>query len=136
MPLRRYQELIQLSTFEERFEYLSLRGGVGDATFGFDRFMNQQFYRSAEWKRVRNEVIARDVGLDLGIEGHEIHARILIHHMNPMTPNDISQGNAEILHPDYLITTCHDTHNAIHYGDSSLLQQPFVERTPGDTKLW
>ncbi len=133
---RRYAELRQLHTFEERFEYLALRGSVGEATFGFDRYMNQMFYRSREWKLVRSHVIARDVGCDLGIEGYEIHDRVFIHHMTPMTPEDIEHGASEILDPEFLITTTHQTHNAIHYGDANLLARPLVERRMGDTKLW
>jgi hypothetical protein len=136
MRIRSYRELRRIPTFEERFDYLALRGGVGDATFGFDRYINQQFYRSTEWRHIRQTVIARDLGLDLGVEGHEIYDKILIHHMNPMTPDEIEHGDSSILNPDFLITTCHATHNAIHYGDRSLLPQPMVERRPGDTRLW
>lgn len=133
---RTYSELSLLETFEERFRYLALKGTVGDATFGFDRYMNQQFYRSAEWRHIRNRVIVRDNGCDLGIEGHEIYTGLYIHHMNPMTVDDIKHSESRILDPDNLITTCHRTHNAIHYGDERLLIQPYVERRPGDTKLW
>jgi hypothetical protein len=98
--------------------------------------MNQGFYTSREWRNIRHEVIARDEGLDLGVEGYEIYDKIYIHHMNPMTPEDIEEGNADILNLDYLITTSHRTHNAIHYGKKDLLRQPLVERKPGDTKLW
>jgi len=136
MRIRTYRELRRLRTFEERFEYLSLRGQVGEATFGFDRYMNQQFYRSTEWKQIRQKVIARDLGLDLGVEGHEIYDKIIIHHMNPMRAEEIEHGDSAILEPDFLITTTHATHNAIHYGDSSLLPQPMVDRRPGDTRLW
>lgn len=136
MKTRNYRELRRLSTFDERFDYLSLRAGVGDATFGFDRYLNQQFYRSVEWRQVRQHVIARDLGMDLGVEGHEIFDKVLIHHMNPMTADQIEAGDFAILDPDVLITTCHATHNAIHYGDRSLLPQPLVERRPGDTMLW
>lgn len=134
--LRNYRELSRLKTFEERFRYLSLRGSVGDATFGYDRFMNQKFYTSTEWRQLRSLVISRDLGLDLGVENHEIHDRIIIHHMNPMVVDDIKHGNDDILNPDYLITTCHNTHNAIHYGDERLLSKEFVPRQAGDTKLW
>lgn len=124
-------------TFDERFDYLNLAGqGIGAATFGFDRHVNQKFYRSREWQQIRNEVIVRDNGCDLGIEGHEIHARILIHHMNPMDITDIEAGDERILDPQYLITTTHTTHNAIHFGNKLTLPKPFVERTRGDTKLW
>lgn len=136
MRNRSYTELSRLETFEERFRYLSLRGDVGQSTFGFDRWMGQQFYRSREWKIARREVILRDNGCDLGVEGHEIPILLLVHHMNPMTPSDIENGADYILDPEFLITTAFDTHNAIHYGDESLLKKPFVERQPGDTKLW
>lgn len=133
--IRHYSELRRLDTFEERFEYLELKGSVGQSTFGFDRWINQQFYRSYEWDKVRSRVIARDGGCDLGIPGYEIHSGLLIHHMNPMTADDIKHGEEWILDPEYLITTTLNTHNAIHYGDRSLLPH-FVERKPGDTKLW
>lgn len=136
MMIRTYRELRRIDTFEERYRYLALRGRVGDSTFGFDRYMNQQFYVSKEWKDVRHHVIVRDNGCDLGIDGYEIHERIYIHHMNPMTPEEIKQGLDCILDPEFLITTTHLTHNAIHYGDERLLRKPFVERRPGDTKLW
>lgn len=134
--IRTYSELRRLSTFEDRFEYLRLGGSVGRATFGFERYVNQSFYRSAEWKRVRHQVIARDLGLDLGVDGHEIHDRVIIHHMNPMSVDEIENGEAHILDTNFLITTTHRTHNAIHYGDYSLLPKPLVERRPGDTRLW
>ena len=136
MKIRTYQELTQYTTFEERYRYLRLVGQVGVATFGYDRFINQQFYRSHEWKVVRDHVIARDLGRDLGIEGYDIHGRILVHHMNPITHDDLDKGAQTVLHPNYLITTTHNTHNAIHFGDESLLLLPPVERRPGDTKLW
>lgn len=131
-----YSELRRIATFEERFRYLSLQGSVGRSTFGFDRWINQQFYTSREWKQVRQFVIARDEGCDLGVEGFEIHAQLLIHHMNPMTPEDIVHEEAWILDPEFLITTQHNTHNAIHYGDESLLPRKRVDRRPGDTRLW
>lgn len=134
--IRTYEELIQHDTFEERFEYLSLQGNVGRSTFGFDRYLNQGFYRSNEWRQLRNYVILRDDGCDLGIEGFEIHGRLLIHHMNPVTPNDIRRKDMSLLDPEFLITTTHRTHNAIHYGDKSLLAQPLIERKRGDTRLW
>lgn len=133
---RSYRELRRLETFEERFEYLSLRSVVGDSTFGFDRYINQNFYTSTVWRQVRHRVIARDLGCDLGIEGHELHDKIIIHHMNPMTPQDIIDGDESILDPNFLISVSHNTHNAIHYGDASLLPKEFVPRRPGDTKLW
>ena len=134
--IRRYSELRHIPTFEERFEYLKLNGSVGRETFGFDRYINQRFYTSKEWRDIRHHVIARDLGLDLGAEGYEINSRILIHHMNPIVVDDILHKNDAILDPEFLITTCHNTHNAIHYGDSSLLPKPLVERSRGDTKLW
>lgn len=136
MRTRSYSELRRLTTFEERFDYLSLRGGVGEATFGFDRWINQHFYRSREWKQVRDYVILRDQACDLGIPGYEIHAQLLVHHMNPVTPDDLIGGEAWVLDPEYLITTTHRTHNAIHYGDLSLIPRGPVERRPGDTRLW
>lgn len=136
MISRSYQELLSYETFEERFRYLSLGGEVGADTFGFDRYLNQSFYASREWKRIRQQVIARDEGRDLALPGHEIYDRIYVHHMNPMTPDDIKHGNDDILDPDFLICVTHQTHNAIHYGDERALPRPFVERRPGDTKLW
>lgn len=133
---RTFLELIKLETFEERFRYLSLKGSVGRATFGFDRYLNQKFYSSREWKQIRSYVITRDEGMDLGVDGYEIHSDILIHHMNPLRPEDIFNKSDIILDPMYLITTSHRTHNAIHFGDASLLPKPFVPRQPGDTLLW
>ena len=133
---RSYSEMLTFKTFEDRYEYLKLRSSVGKATFGFDRYINQKFYNSTQWKQVRNHVIARDSGLDLGVDGYEIYDKILIHHMNPMRVEDIDLGISDILNPEYLISTTHKTHNAIHYGDRSLLVQPLVERSRNDTKLW
>ena len=134
--IRSYSELRRLETFKERWEYLALRGRVGASTFGFDRYMNQQFYMSAEWRNLRHFVIVRDNACDLGIEGRDVHSRLVIHHMNPMTVDHIKDGDDSILDPEYLIATAHLTHNAIHYGDESLLPKPFTERTRGDTRLW
>jgi hypothetical protein len=125
-----------LETFEERFEYLKLVGDVGRSTFGFDRYINQKFYMSYEWKRVRDMVIIRDNGCDLGISGYEIGAGMLIHHMNPMTIDDIRHGESWILEPEYLITTTKNTHNRIHYGDEKNIPKVVTSRNPGDTKLW
>lgn len=136
MRTRRYSELSLLSTFEDRFEYLKLDGSVGRSTFGFDRYINQGFYRSREWKNTRSRVISRDNGCDLGIPGYEIHVELLVHHMNPMIPDDIINGEEWILNPDFLITTTKRTHNAIHYGDRSLLPKVTTQRSAGDTKLW
>lgn len=136
MRTRSYSELRRHTTFEERFEYLSMPGEVGEATFGFDRWMNQRFYRSREWKQVRDAVIFRDGACDLGVPGLEIHAQLLVHHMNPVTAAALADGEEWILDPEYLITTTHRTHNAIHYGDQSLISRPPVERRAGDTRLW
>lgn len=134
--IKRYSELKRLHTFEDRFRYLRLGGSVAHETFGYDRHINQTFYQSYEWKSVRDFVIVRDNGCDLGISGREIHDQILIHHINPMTVEDILHGEDWIIDPEYLITTSHKTHNAIHYGDESLLVPQFSERKPGDTTLW
>lgn len=134
--IRTYQELHSLPTFQDRFEYLKLNGVVGGRTFGSDRYLNQAFYRSAEWKHIRDYVIVRDFGCDLGIADREIHHKLLIHHMNPMTVEQVVHGDLATINPDVLITTCHRTHNAIHYGDESLLAKDPIPRTPGDTKLW
>lgn len=136
MKIRTYSELRGYETFIDRFNYLRLSGQVGRSTFGFDRYINQRFYTSAQWRNVRNHVVSRDLGLDLGVEGHEIYDRVLIHHMNPITTQDIDAATANLLEPEFLITTCHATHNAIHYGDENLLPKPLVDRRPGDTKLW
>lgn len=131
-----YSELMLLPTFQARYKYLRLNGEVGKETFGFDRYMNQIFYRSPEWRRVRDFVITRDEGCDLGIPGREIFGRIVIHHMNPIRPEDIRNRSDLLLDPEYLITTIHDTHLAIHYGDEHLLLQEPVERRPNDTCPW
>lgn len=136
MILRTHSELSRRPTFIDRFRYLALRGSVGEATFGYDRYLNQKFYTSREWKRIRSYVIDRDNGCDLGVDGHEIHSKLLIHHMNPISVDDIVHGDDDILDPEFLITTTHQTHNAIHYGDERQLPRPFVERKRGDTKLW
>lgn len=134
--IRTYSELIKLKTFKDRFEYLKLDGIVGEETFGFDRYMNQIFYKSREWTSVRRAVIIRDNGCDLGVEGYEIHGKILIHHMNPINLSDIVHKTDELLNPDYLITTVLSTHNAIHYGDASLLPALPIERRANDTCPW
>lgn len=134
--IRTYSQMKTFETFEERFEYLKLGGRVGVQTFGFERWLNQSFYRSTEWKNIRDHVAARDLGRDLGVEGFEIHERMIIHHMNPMTPDDIVHGDISILDPEFLITTTHTTHNAIHYGSEPPGRFVLIERTPGDTKLW
>ena len=134
--IRTYSELIQLPTFEERFDYLRLDGVVGKDTFGFDRYLNQQFYRSSEWKRIRNQVIVRDNGCDLGIDEYEIHGRILIHHMNPISIEDLQYMSDLLMNPEYLICVSHRTHNAIHYGDESLIVSAPIERSQNDTCPW
>ena len=134
--IRTYSELITLPTFKERYEYLRLNGRVGEETFGYDRYMNQTFYKSREWLNIRDEVIIRDNGCDLGVEGYEIHGRILIHHMNPITIDDILQRSDFLLNPEYLISTIKRTHDAIHYGDENLLIDVPIERTKNDTCPW
>lgn len=136
MEIRSYSELITIPTFEERFRYLKLDGRIGEETFGFDRYLNQIFYKSNEWLRVRDLVIVRDNGCDLGIEGREIYGRILIHHMNPITIDDITRRSKYLLDPEYLITTVKNTHDAIHYGDESLLIKGPIERSKYDTCPW
>lgn len=134
--IRNYTELSSLETFEERFDYLKLGGAVGAETFGCERYLNQKFYRSPEWKRVRDKVILRDNGCDLGCEGYLIPSRIIIHHLNPIDISDIELVTANLLNPEFLICVSHDTHNAIHYGDSNLLAKSYAERKPNDTILW
>lgn len=137
MSIKRYSELITLPTFEERFRYLQLKGSVGRDTFGFDRYLNQLFYqRNPKWKSAREFVILRDNGCDLGVEGREIHGRILVHHMNPITLKDLEEESDFLLDPEYLISTVHNTHNAIHYGDEDLLILNPIERRPNDTCPW
>jgi len=136
MRTKRYSELKKFNTIEERYEYLKLNGVVGKQTWGWDRYYNQRFYKSPEWLQVRDIVIVRDLGCDLGIEGFEIGSKLLIHHMNPIWIEDLRSGNRDILNPEYLITTCDRTHQAIHWGDKSLLPQVPIERRPGDTQLW
>lgn len=134
--IRTYTELISIPTFEERFKYLSLNGQVANETFGFDRYLNQNFYKSKEWKRIRDQIILRDNGCDLGVDGHEIHGRIIIHHMNPVSKTDITDATDFLLNPEYLICTTHNTHNAIHYGDEDLLPKKPIARTKNDTCPW
>ena len=136
MSIRTYSELITIHTFEERFKYLQLNGQVGESTFGFDRYMNQVFYRSQKWKSIRDFVIIRDCGCDLGVEGYDIHGKIIIHHMNPLSMRDIETESDFLLNPDFLICTAHNTHNAIHYGDENLLVTAPIERTKNDTCPW
>lgn len=136
MRNRTYSELVRYTTFEDRFAYLKLEGAVGSQTFGFDRYLNQMFYSSHEWKSIRKYVTIRDNGCDLGVEGYEIHANLLVHHINPMTQEDILHKEEWILDPEFLITTTHNTHNGLHYGNESLLPKVVPERKPGDTRLW
>lgn len=137
MSIKTYSELIRLPTFEERYNYLRLTGQVGRETFGFDRYINQVFYqRSQKWKRVRDEVIIRDNGCDLAMEGYDIYERIIVHHMNPITLADLEQESDFLLNPEFLICTTHNTHNAIHYGDATLLTQVPIVRTRNDTCPW
>lgn len=135
--IRTYSELSQLSTFKERYDYLRLKGAVGKETFGFDRYLNQMLYnRDPKWKSVRDQVIIRDNGCDLGLEGYEIHGKIIVHHMSPITIEDILNNRDWIYEPEYLICVTHTTHNAIHYGDESLLMLPPKDRQPNDTCPW
>lgn len=134
--VRTYSELIKIPTFLERFKYLKLNGSVGVDTFGFDRYLNQTFYRSYEWKRLRNDIIVRDMGCDLGLEGYDIFDKILVHHMNPIGPDDIIHRSDYLLDPEFLICTSKLTHDAIHYGNEQILYQDPVIRTPGDTCPW
>ena len=136
--LKTYSELLKLQTFTERFEYLKLDGKIGKETFGFDRYLNQKLYSSTEWSRVRREVILRDRGCDLGLDDHEIPNGVIInvHHMNPISKEDIINDIEYVLNPEYLITTSRNTHNAIHYGDDALLYQEPITRFEGDTRLW
>lgn len=136
MNIRTYSELSQLATFEERYRYLRLGGYVGKETFGFDRWINQMFYKDPEWLKVRDIVIMRDNGCDLGIEGREIYSRIIVHHMNPITKADILDRSKFLLDPEYLICTVKNTHDAIHYGDESLLITLPIERSKNDTCPW
>lgn len=134
--LRTYSELSRLQTFRERFEYLRLDGVVGVETFGFDRYLNQVFYNSDEWKAVRKTVIIRDNGCDLGMDGYDIHGKIIVHHMNPFSIDDVLHRKEELLDPEFLISTVLNTHNAIHYGDESLLPSAPIVRTRNDTCPW
>lgn len=136
MTTRTYSELCEIDDFEGRYKYLRVHAQVGVATFGHERWLNQQFYTSALWRQVRYEVIARDLGCDLGVEGLEVHRALIIHHMNPIGSRDLHESNPDIINPEFLISCSLSTHNAIHYGDVSHLPQPYKPRRPGDTKLW
>ena len=136
MILRRYSELKRLPTFEERYEYLRIGGLIGESTFGFERFLNQALYTSQRWRLLRNKIIIRDNGCDLGIEGHDIYDKIIIHHMNPLTREQMQDPDESIFDPEFLICVSHNTHNAIHYGDASLLTKEYIPRRPNDTCPW
>jgi len=136
MSIKTYSELITIPTFEERFEYLQLKGSVGKDTFGYDRHLNQVLYRSPEWKRLRNQIIIRDCGCDLACEGYDIHSKVLIHHLNPITVEDVLARSRKVFDPDNLVCVSHNTHNAIHYGDVDLLVTGPIVRTKNDTCPW
>lgn len=136
MSIKTYSELITIPTFEERFEYLQLKGSVGKDTFGYDRHLNQVLYRSPEWKRLRNQIIIRDCGRDLACEGYDIHSKVLIHHLNPITVEDVLARSRKVFDPDNLVCVSHNTHNAIHYGDVDLLVTGPIIRTKNDTCPW
>lgn len=136
MSIKTYSELIRLPTFEDRFEYLKLKGSVGKDTFGHDRYLNQVFYSSMEWRRLRDKIIIRDNGCDLGVEGREIGGKVYIHHLNPLSTNDILTHSEYLVNPEYLICVSFETHNAIHYGDINLLPRDPIERKRNDTCPW
>lgn len=136
MSIRTYSELITIPTFEERFEYLHLKGSVGKDTFGYDRYLNQVLYRSPEWKRLRNQIIIRDGGCDLACDGYDIYGKVLIHHLNPITVEDVLARSRKVFDPDNLVCVSHNTHNAIHYGDVDLLVTGPIIRTKNDTCPW
>lgn len=136
MIIRCYKELSRIDGYEDRFRYLKLAGQVGESTFGFDRYLNQALYSSKRWKQVRNTVIIRDEGRDMGVEGYEIPGHVVIHHMNPISVEDVEKDSEFIYDPEFLICVSPLTHNAIHYGDESLLPKGHVERRPNDTCPW
>lgn len=136
MSIRTYSELITIPTFEERFEYLQLKGSVGKDTFGYDRYLNQVLYRSPEWKRLRNQIIIRDNGCDLACDGYDVYGKVLIHHLNPITVEDVLARSRRVFDPDNLVCVSHSTHNAIHYGDVDLLVTGPIIRTKNDTCPW
>lgn len=136
MMIRTYSELIKIKSFEDRFEYLKLGGTVGRSTFGFDRYLNQMLYASSRWRKMRDEIFIRDNGCDLGVHGHDIYTSFIIHHMNPITQEDIENDSNLLYDPELLITTILNTHNAIHYGDATLLPKLPIQRRPGDTCPW
>ena len=134
--IKSYSELIRFQTFKERFDYLKLSGKVGAETFGYDRYLNQALYTSDEWRRFRRDVIVRDNGCDLGLEGFDIKSRLIVHHINPITLEQIEDRDPMIFDPNNVICVSHNTHEALHYGNESLLPQDPIERFAGDTKLW
>lgn len=134
--IKTYSELIRFKTLEERYRYLRIGGRVGEETFGFDRWMNQVFYKDPRWRDIRDEVITRDNGCDLGLEGYDIHGKIFVHHMNPVTKDDILHNFDSLLNPEFLISTSKRTHDAIHYGNEDLLPQSPIVRTRNDTCPW
>lgn len=134
--IRRYTDLIQYDSFIERYRYLKLNGQVGIDTFGLDRYLNQTLYKSYKWRKIRNQIIMRDNGCDLGMDGFDIYGKIIVHHMNPLTLEQIEDDSDDIYNPEFLICVSHITHNAIHYGDENLLPQLPIERTANDTCLW
>lgn len=134
--MRTYTELVKLKTFEERFNYLKLEGGVGAETFGYDRYLNQVFYKSSEWKRLRDQIIIRDCGCDMALDGYDICGKIIIHHMNPLTVNDIENHSDAMINPEFLVCVSFDTHNAIHYGYLPPSKYTVIERKPNDTCPW
>lgn len=134
--IKTYSELIRFKTLEERYRYLRIGGRVGEETFGFDRWMNQIFYKDPRWRDIRDEVITRDNGCDLGLEGYDIHGKIFVHHMNPVTKDDILYNFDSLLNPEFLISTSKRTHDAIHYGNEDLLPQSPIVRTRNDTCPW
>ena len=136
MSIRTYSELITIPTFEERFEYLQLKGSVGKDTFGYDRYLNQVLYRSPEWKRLRNQIIIRDAGCDLACDGYDVYGKVLIHHLNPITVEDVLARSRKVFDPDNLVCVSHNTHNAIHYGNVDLLVTGPIIRTKNDTCPW
>ena len=136
MSIKTYSELITIPTFEERFEYLQLKGSVGKDTFGYDRYLNQVLYRSPEWKRLRNQIIIRDAGCDLACDGYDVYGKVLIHHLNPITVEDVLARSRKVFDPDNLVCVSHNTHNAIHYGDVDLLVTGPIIRTKNDTCPW
>ena len=136
MTVRTFTELRRIDNYMDRFDYLALSSSVGAETFGHERYLNQAFYRSWAWKQARMDVIERDNGCDLAMPGFEIYSRIIIHHMNPITVEDVERGNPDIVDPEFLISVTHETHNAIHYGSRANLKQPLVERRPRDHIEW